>query len=138
MADDAVVPARFRALVEDAVALVRDGASGALASNDRITFSGDDPLRWLREDEVELVALPDEAWASSSAGPVDGRPGTWWVRPGNQGAAGVPVQLVRVDAAKGPVALPCPAQGSNLVHCPSETTCTVPSTTLTALCSSRA
>lgn len=79
MTRDQPVPQRFRAVIEEAVTLVREGGSGTPRPHDRVVFSAEDPLRWLREDGVDLVTLPDEAWASSSAGPVDGRPGTWWV-----------------------------------------------------------
>ena len=57
--------------------LIVDGRREALASNERVIFLGPDPLLWLREDAVELVPLPNEAWASSMAIPVEGRPGTW-------------------------------------------------------------
>lgn len=54
MTDDQPVPQRFRGLVEAAVALIREGRPGALTSDDRIAFAGDDPLRWLREDGVAV------------------------------------------------------------------------------------
>lgn len=79
MDEDQPVPERFRGLVEVAVGLIRDGDREALASHDRISFVGDDPLLWLREDAVELTPLPTEAWASSIAGPMEGEPGAWWL-----------------------------------------------------------
>ena len=79
MGDDEAVPERFRAIVRDAVELARDGRPEALRSDSRIQFEGDDPLMWLREDEVELVPLPEEAWATSQAGAMEGAPGRWWV-----------------------------------------------------------
>ena len=77
--EDCPIPDRLHAVVETAVELIMDGRREALASNERVIFLGPDPLLWLREGAVELVPLPDEAWASSIAGPVDQRPGTWWL-----------------------------------------------------------
>jgi len=79
MSEDAAVPVRFRTLIDDAVLLIRDGRPEALAGDDRIAFVGDDPLRWLREDDVQLVPLPAGAWSHATAGAVDGQPGSWWV-----------------------------------------------------------
>ena len=76
---DGTVPGRFRGLIEEAIRLVCDGSPEVLASNDRISFRGDDPLLWIREAGFELVPLVPKAWESSDAGPVDRQPGVWWV-----------------------------------------------------------
>ena len=57
MEEERTIPERFRGLIEDAVRLVCDGSPAVLASNDRISCRGDDPLPWIREAGVELVPL---------------------------------------------------------------------------------
>ena len=50
---------------------------------DGIDPSADSDLSlWIRnygEAGATIVPLPDEAWVEAAAGPVDGRPGHWWV-----------------------------------------------------------
>ena len=79
MVVDDVVPERFRDLVQQAVARMRLARGGVPESDDSISFVGEDPLLWLREHAVDLASLPPEAWDSAIAGPVDARPGTWWL-----------------------------------------------------------
>jgi hypothetical protein len=100
--EDCPIPDRFHALVETAVALIADGRREALAANERVIFLAEDPLLWLRVDAVELVPLPSEAWASSMAGPVDRRPGTWWLAVDLWGPDGPTDYTLEGTAVEGP------------------------------------
>ena len=102
MEEDPPIPDRFHALVETAVELIADGRREALASNERVIFLGEDPLLWLREDAVELVPLPDEAWASSMAIAVDRRPGTWYLAVDLWGPDGRTDYTLEGTAVEGP------------------------------------
>lgn len=76
------VPARFRPALSDVVERL------AALDYQGLKRDGIDPLPdsdlswWIRnygDAGATIVPLPGEAWAEADAGPVDARPGHWWV-----------------------------------------------------------
>jgi len=76
------VPARFRPALESIVERLAAGDLQGL-KRDGIDHRPDADLSlWIRDygpAGVTIAPLPEEAWASADAFPIDGRPGQWAV-----------------------------------------------------------
>jgi hypothetical protein len=76
------VPARFRPALSEVVERLAALDYQGLKRHGIDPFPDSDLSVWVRnygDAGATIVPLPDEAWAEADAGPVDDRPGQWWV-----------------------------------------------------------
>jgi hypothetical protein len=76
------VPARFRRALAEVVERLAALDYQGLKRDGIDPYPDSDLSIWIRNygnAGATIVPLPDEAWAQADAGPVDARPGQWWV-----------------------------------------------------------
>ena len=76
------VPARFRSALAEVVKRLAALDYQGLKRDGIDPFPDSDLSMWIRnygDAGATIVPLPDGAWAVADAGPLDARPGQWWV-----------------------------------------------------------